>query len=75
MQFGIYPASLSNSRPPVTLVGFNYVGLPDSYEEQSYEIFDPVEMNRLFEIGHGLGLSESAWQREPPGLHLPGAQH
>jgi len=41
-------------------VDFNYVSIPDKYEEHGKEPFDPVEMKRLFEGGY-------EWHKELPG--------
>jgi hypothetical protein len=49
-------------------IGFNYTGIPDDYEPQSTELFDQAEMNRLFQIGYQLGLSDNPWRSTPPGF-------
>ena len=47
-------------------LGFRYVAIPDDFESQADEVFDPQEMNRLFELGYETGLSGTAWQDRPP---------
>jgi len=47
-------------------LGFRYVAIPDDFELQADEAFDPREMKRLFELGHELGLAGSAWRDTPP---------
>jgi hypothetical protein len=49
-------------------IGFNYTGIPDDYEPQSKDLFDPAEMNRLFQIGYQLGMSDNPWKSTPPGF-------
>ena len=47
-------------------IGFNWVAMPADYEPQSDESFDQAEMNRMFEIGYGLGVKGNAWRQQPP---------
>jgi hypothetical protein len=49
-------------------MGFHYVDIPDDYESQSKELFDKEEMNRLFEIGYQLALSDAPWRSNLPGF-------
>jgi hypothetical protein len=49
-------------------ISFNYASIPDDYEPQSTELFDQAEMNRLFQIGYQLGMSDNPWRSTPPGL-------
>jgi hypothetical protein len=55
-------------------IRFHYVDIPDDYISQSQELFDQAEMNRLFEIGYELGLSDKAWHDAPLGLDAVDAQ-
>ena len=48
-------------------VSFNYVDIPDNFNIESEEAFDPVAMNALFEAGYKLGLSPDPWEKAPPG--------
>jgi predicted acylesterase/phospholipase RssA len=47
-------------------LGYRYVAIPDEFEFQADEEFDPREMARLFELGYRLGLEGSAWEETPP---------
>ena len=47
---------------------FNYVAIPPDFEFKAQELFDPEEMNRLFEVGCRLALSGDPWQKAPPGF-------
>ena len=51
-------------------LGFRYTAIPDDFESQADEVFDPEEMKRLFELGYEMGLSGSAWRDTPPGYLL-----
>ncbi len=46
-------------------LGFRYIAIPDDFESQADEIFDPHEMTRLFELGYAVGLDGDAWQTAP----------
>ena len=46
-------------------LGFRYVAIPDDFESEADEVFDPQEMRRLFELGYETGLSGTAWQDTP----------
>ena len=48
--------------------GFQYVNLPDSYEPEIKEPYNPKEMQRMFDIGHSLGLKGEGWRSKPPGF-------
>lgn len=48
--------------------GFKYVGLPDSYEAENPEPYNPEEMNRMFELGYEMGLKSDSWRTIPPGF-------
>lgn len=49
-------------------LAMQYAAIPDDFESRATETFDPVEMQRLFELGYELGLSGSAWRDTPPGV-------
>ena len=51
-------------------LSFRYTAIPDDFESQADEVFDPEEMKRLFELGYEMGLSGSAWRDTPPGYLL-----
>ena len=46
-------------------VEFNYVGIPDDFRFESDEVFDPEEMNALFEISYQMGLGGDFWEKTP----------
>jgi predicted patatin/cPLA2 family phospholipase len=46
-------------------IEFNYVGIPEDFRFESDEIFDPEEMNALFEIGYQMGLGGDFWDKAP----------
>ena len=46
-------------------VEFNYVGIPDDFRFESDEVFDPEEMNALFEISYQMGLGGDFWEKAP----------
>jgi hypothetical protein len=47
-------------------VDFNYVAIPDNYEAHSKEMFDPVEMKRLFDTGFDMAKDGYEWRKELP---------
>ena len=55
-----------HARTDTDKLDFRYVAIPDSFESQADEPFDPREMKRLFELGYQLGLDGTAWQSTPP---------
>jgi hypothetical protein len=48
-------------------LGFRYVAIPDEFESESDEPFDPREMKLLFKLGYATGLDGGGWQDTPPG--------
>ena len=48
--------------------GFQYVGLPDDYEPQTNEPYNPEEMRRMFDIGFEMGRAGEGWRTSLPGL-------
>jgi hypothetical protein len=48
--------------------GFRYVGLPEDYESQTKEPYNPDEMKRMFDIGYGMGVKSDSWRSIPPGF-------
>ena len=67
-------SSIPTTFPPVFIKvtteganqGFRYIVIPDDFESQADEPFDPVEMKRLFELGYQTGLAGTAWRDTPP---------
>ena len=48
---------------------FNLVYIPDSFDAESKQLFDPVYMGKLYDMGYSLGLhADTAWQKKPPGV-------
>jgi len=48
--------------------GFQYVGLPDDYEPEIDEPYNPEEMRRMFDIGFEIGRAGDGWRTSLPGL-------
>jgi len=42
------------------------IAIPKEFESQADEMFDPIEMQRLFELGYRMGLSGTGWKDSPP---------
>ena len=49
-------------------LGFYYVGIPEEFEGEAKESFDPGDMRRLFDVGHELAMKGDVWRRTPLGL-------
>ncbi len=47
-------------------VDFNYVSIPHDYESHGKEMFDPVEMKRLFDLGFDMAKEGYKWRKTPP---------
>ena len=48
-------------------IKFKLVFIPSDFELQPSEIFDPVVMEKLFDLGYHMALSGDPWQNHPPG--------
>ncbi len=46
---------------------FNLASIPQTYTPHSRELFDPVEMARLFDLGYKEALESYPWKKAPPG--------
>lgn len=44
----------------------HYVGIAEDFEERAQAFFDPVEMERLFELGRELAMSDHPWRDRVP---------
>lgn len=44
--------------------------IPDEFNQEPEEAFDPIYMNNLFELGYNLAKKGYPWQSLPPGLGL-----
>jgi predicted acylesterase/phospholipase RssA len=51
-------------------LGFRYVAIPDDFESRADELFDPVAMKRLFELGYETGSTGIAWRDTSPRYQL-----
>lgn len=60
--FRIYAASLREGQ------GFHWITIPDSATLSGNEVFDPVVMGTLFDLGVELGRKGPPWETLPPGL-------
>ena len=49
-------------------IEFKLVYIPSEIELESSEIFDPVVMEKLFDLGYQMALSGDPWKNSPPGL-------
>jgi hypothetical protein len=62
----LYRLYLSSQRDGVD---FNLVYIPDTFDAQSKQLFDPAYMSQLYDTGYSLGLhADQAWQKKPPGI-------
>ena len=50
--------------------GFDYrlVYIPDDFDVESKEPFDPVYMNKLYDLGYKMGAGGVPWLKAPPGI-------
>ncbi len=48
-------------------IKFKLVFIPSDFELRPSEIFDPVIMEKLFDLGYHMALSGDPWQNHPPG--------
>lgn len=60
--FRIYVLSLREK------AGFNWITIPENVELAGNELFDPVKMRELYDVGHRRALDASPWLTDPPGL-------
>jgi len=44
----------------------NVIAIPRDFDVEATEVFDPVYMKALFDLGHGLGLAGDGWSPYPP---------
>lgn len=62
--FRIYAVALHED------AGFHWITLPDGIEITGTELFDPVKMRQLYDIGYQVWRAESVWATQPPGWQL-----
>lgn len=49
-------------------IDFNLAYVPESFKEEPNELFDPVYMGKLFDVGYAYGTqATSVWLKKPPG--------
>ena len=60
--FRLYAVALA------TEASLNWTTIPDDVEIEGSEVFDPVVMGRLYELGYRKGTEGPAWVTSPPGL-------
>jgi hypothetical protein len=61
--YRLYIASLRDG------IDFNVVYIPDSFDAESKQLFDPAYMSKLYDVGYSLGMhADAAWQKKPPGV-------
>lgn len=44
-----------------------FLAIPEEFEAQAAEPFDPVAMKKTFELGYEIGKAQTGWQQLPPG--------
>jgi len=55
-------------------IDFNLVAIPDNFQMQTKELFDPEYMSALFSLGQNMAQQKEVWQKLPPGAgHTPRA--
>ncbi|MCC6610534.1 MAG: patatin-like phospholipase family protein [Burkholderiales bacterium] len=53
-----------------TEASFHWITIPNGVELEGDEVFDPVVMRRLYDIGYGKGIEGPLWMSGPPGLQF-----
>ena len=60
--FRIYAVTLREQ------AGYNWITIPEDVDLAGNELFDPVKMRELYELGHQRARADSPWFTDPPGL-------
>ena len=60
--FRIYGAAMQQQ------ASFRWVTIPDDVSMDGDEVFDPVKMSKLYDIGYRMAIGGDAWAKVPPGL-------
>ena len=47
--------------------GFHWITIPNDVGMQGDEVFDPVQMQRLYDVGHRIATNGNPWATLPPG--------
>ena len=66
--FRIYAVALREQ------AGFQWITIPDGVELAGSEVFDPVRMGALYELGERSALDGTLWSNAPPGLRTRGTR-
>ena len=48
-------------------IAYNLIQVPPEFSAESKELFDPVYMSKIFELGYKMGADGVPWQNKPPG--------
>ncbi len=48
-------------------IDLNIIWIPEEFDGESNEVFDPVYMKALYDLGYEHGLAGDRWQPNPPG--------
>lgn len=62
--FRIYSVALREQ------AGFNWITMPNGVELAGDELFDPVLMRSLYDLGYDKALAGATWSTVPPGLQV-----
>jgi len=54
--------------------GFKWITMPNGVELERSELFDPVLMQALYDLGYGNAVAGQVWATEPPGLSARSAR-
>jgi hypothetical protein len=46
---------------------FHWVTIPNDVSMDGDEVFDPVKMKMLYDVGYGIALGSKPWANSPPG--------
>ena len=49
---------------------FNLALIPEDFDVEEKELFDPVYMGKLFERGYNMAKDGYPWMKAPPGVKL-----
>ena len=49
-------------------IDYNLIYIPDHFSHESKELFDPLLMEALFDLGLTMGKDNNSWLKSPPGV-------
>ncbi len=52
-------------------IDFNLAYIPDDFVPKGKEMFDPEEMQRLYQLGYDMAKAGYKWNKTPPGMTRP----